>query len=132
MPSALLSWAAWWRRLLQQQERMETVVIVASNNDYGRLCYDVFRRAGLFAVVVDSGARALVLLAQFRVHVVVVERSTPDPPEWESVLADLAGTTPVLRYRELPKPAALATVVREALASSPNEPARGPLEREQQ
>jgi hypothetical protein len=96
---------------------METVVIVASNDGYGRLCYDAFRGAGLFAVVVDSGARALVLLAQFRPHIVVVERSTPDPPEWESILVDLAGTTPVLTYPELPQPAVLAAAVREVLAS---------------
>lgn len=97
---------------------MPTVLIVTSNGDYGRLCYDAFRRAGFLAVVVGSGARALVLLAQFRAHLVVVERSRPDPPEWESVLLDLAGTTPVLTYPELPKPAALAAVVREALESS--------------
>jgi hypothetical protein len=95
---------------------MKTILIVTRNDKYGRLCYDAFRSTGLFAVVVDSGARALVLLAQFRPNIVVVERSTPYPAEWESVLIDLAGTTPVLTYPELPKPTELAAVVRGVLA----------------
>lgn len=122
MPSALLSCARTVATTFAITAGMETVVIVTSDGDYGRLCYDAFRRVGMFAVVVDCGARALVVLAQFRANIVIVERPARDPPEWESVLIDLAGTTPILTYPKLPKAAALANEVRDALASLSERP----------
>ena len=96
---------------------MTTVVIIARDPTYPSRSDEAFRECGLFVVVVNSAARALVLLAQFQANVLVVERGSDMPTDWEPLLKDVIGKTPLITYEQLPSPRVLATSVREVAHS---------------
>lgn len=97
-----------------------TVILITRDHAYGCACHGTFREAGLFPVCVAGIDRAVALLREFRVDLVVLHLADESVEvsaieRLYSTLVSSSPQTPVVVYRLLPIPRALAAAVREAI-----------------
>jgi hypothetical protein len=95
------------------------VLVIAAASGHGTRRYDMGGIEELLPLVVESVDRAVSLLRQFRVDVVVFQPSEGrEADALYTTLAEVAPHTPVLVYCELPSPRVLASVISGVLARS--------------
>jgi hypothetical protein len=98
---------------------MATALVVTPEQDYGSACFDAFRARGVFPVVISTIDRAILLLKQFRVDVLVVHSPADAGNDSDCArLRELAAGTPTLVLPELPEPHALAVHLRDVIRAS--------------
>lgn len=96
-----------------------TVLVIAAASRHRTRYDDACEIEEIIPVVVHSVERAVSLLRQFRVDVVVFQPSEGrESDALYTTLAEVALDTPVLVYRELPSPRVLASVISGVLARS--------------